>query len=252
MACQIEIGRCRTNAELRDIVDAAHIDGNDLSKRTHLRVFREGVQPIREDPANVNGGWALWRFSTQHSPARLLCAALRWANSSSDDSASVNGVVLSSGRRWGLLLAVWTGVPPCERLSQGFFQRMKSFEPTFICFDNRTAEGMQKEPRSASDSEDDFRSAAATPDLVKHNMFEPGTAVSKPAPAPKSAWSVEIKAPKSAWNIPSVPAKPAFSIAAELARANRSATMRLNTDAPEFVPQFMLRPECGTSLASLF
>jgi translation initiation factor 4E len=188
-----EAGRCKDSQGLELVLSKTKVDDTDATK-VNLRVFRAGVQPIWEDPANITGGSAMWRFSKKQSAAKLLSAVMRFLNSSkSVDSVKINGVVLSTRRRWGHLLSIWMSVPPSERLEKELSQWMKSFDPKFVCFQSETKGARSRNPSEllsptdlATDS--DVLSAASTPDANSQHMFQPLGAEQSKKPS-KCPWA---------------------------------------------------------------
>merc|ERR1712100_413946 len=89
----------------------------------------------------------MWRFNKKQSALKLLCSVMRFVNSNKFvDSSQVNGVVLSTRRRWGHLLSIWMRVPPSERLEKELSQWMKAFDPKFACFQSETKGAKSRNP----------------------------------------------------------------------------------------------------------
>jgi len=185
-----EAGRCKDSQGLESVISNTKVDDTDATK-VNLRVFREGVQPIWEDPANAGGGSAMWRFNKKQSASKLLSAVMRFVNSSrSVDSAKVNGVVLSTRRRWGHLLSIWMSVPPSEAIEKELTYWMKSCDPKFVCFQSETKDKRRNpsEILTAMPQFEDSLSAASTPDAQSQSMFQPLAATVRPVP---NAWNVQ-------------------------------------------------------------
>jgi hypothetical protein len=85
------------------------------------RVFREGIQPLWEDPANAAGGkWAMSFQRRDEHGLYKMCRVLGAVQAAAiPEAEAVTGVVLSI-KNWGCRLSIWVNhIPPANRVSLG-------------------------------------------------------------------------------------------------------------------------------------
>jgi hypothetical protein len=122
------------------------------------RVFREGIQPLWEDPANAAGGkWAMSFQRRDEHGLYKMCRVLGAVQAAAIPEAevivwclscnipivavirlsllqAVTGVVLSI-KNWGCRLSIWVNhIPPANRVSLGVEKLTKLMRPKFISF----------------------------------------------------------------------------------------------------------------------
>jgi len=103
----VKAGSCANYESFRAIWRELCEGHGEPPVRTNIRVFRSGLKPLWEDPANADGGkFVVCIGAKDGGPEKFLAmiAALMAADLS--DSHLLNGAVLSS-RPWGYTLSLW-------------------------------------------------------------------------------------------------------------------------------------------------
>jgi hypothetical protein len=225
-------GACQDRGALEKIMAANRIEPKDATK-VNFRCFRCHVQPLWEvfallennrmclpfelispnapclesmaaqDPSNARGGSAMWRFSKKYTASKLMCTVMdAIMNNKIVDAEKVNGVVLSTRKRWGHLLSIWCSIVPSEQMQNDVVQVLLSLDPKFVCCQSETKQrsrpfsdsfdGDESDPSTPSD---DRLSAAPTPD-VPSSAAPKDLGVTSSAEKDGGAWQRVTATPK--------------------------------------------------------
>lgn len=97
-----------------------HVDFESIETITDISVFKEGIEPLWEDQANINGG--KWIIKLKREVAiRLYQKLLVHLMINSFDTILVNGIVISF-RMKSCIITLWTGD---ERKTENVVQEIK-------------------------------------------------------------------------------------------------------------------------------
>jgi hypothetical protein len=132
--------------------------------QVNWRVFREGVSPCWEDPANASGGkWALSLVNVDASDAleRFHTAVDSIVQGTFPSHQQVNGVVLSV-KDWGYRLSLWTNsIPSKVQVGKGSKWLRTNLRPKYSGF--YTHQSLMKKHASPTTSSSPVASGSVTP-----------------------------------------------------------------------------------------
>jgi len=114
-----QVGSCQNYEEFRNVWRQLCDGCKEPPVNTNVRVFRDGLKPLWEDPANAEGGKFVICIGTKEGGTEKFLAVVSalMANDLSD-AAQLTGAVLSS-RAWGHTLSLWhSSARPGDRAAQ--------------------------------------------------------------------------------------------------------------------------------------
>ncbi|KAI5190166.1 translation initiation factor 4E [Nematocida sp. AWRm77] len=85
----------------------------NINPITDLCLFKEGVQPMWEDPSNINGGKWILKVKKNTLDQRLVEKTMLWFALKPFESMTVNGILISI-RNNQTILSFWTKECPTE------------------------------------------------------------------------------------------------------------------------------------------
>lgn len=115
----VKAGTCGTYESFRNIWRQLCDGCGEPPVNTNVRIFRDGLKPLWEDPANVDGGKFVICIGAKDGGIEKFLAMVSalMANDLSDKE-QLNGAVLSS-RAWGHTLSLWhASAKPGDRVAQ--------------------------------------------------------------------------------------------------------------------------------------
>jgi hypothetical protein len=125
----------------------------------------------------------MWRFSKKYTGTKLMGTIMDAVmNNKIVDADKVNGVVLSTRRRWGHLLSIWCSVLPSEQMQNDVMQVLQPLDPKFVCCQSETAakqrgrhfsDSLDGDESDPSTPVDDRLSAAPTPEVTSSSTAAP-------------------------------------------------------------------------------
>jgi len=103
----VNAGECNDYESFRSIWRGLCDGHAEPPAKTNVRVFRSGVKPLWEDPANVEGGkFVVCIGAKDGGPEKFLATVAALMASDLSESTSLTGAVLSS-RKWGHTISLW-------------------------------------------------------------------------------------------------------------------------------------------------
>merc|ERR1712167_81837 len=115
----VKAGTCGTYESFRNIWRQLCDGCGEPPVNTNIRVFRDGLKPLWEDPANVDGGkFVICIGSKDGGTEKFLAIVSALMANDLSDKENLNGAVLSS-RAWGHTLSLWhASAKPGDCLAQ--------------------------------------------------------------------------------------------------------------------------------------
>jgi hypothetical protein len=115
----VKAGSCHNYESFRNIWRQLCDGCGEPPANTNIRIFRDGLKPLWEDPANVNGGkFVICIGSKDAGSEKFLAIVSALLAGDLSDSTNLNGAVLSS-RSWGHTLSLWhASAKPGDRSAQ--------------------------------------------------------------------------------------------------------------------------------------
>merc|ERR1712139_388068 len=115
----VKAGTCGTYESFRNIWRQLCDGCGEPPVNTNIRVFRDGLKPLWEDPANVDGGkFVICIGSKDGGIEKFLAMVSALMANDLSDAQNLNGAVLSS-RSWGHTPSLWHGTAkPGDRAAQ--------------------------------------------------------------------------------------------------------------------------------------
>jgi hypothetical protein len=115
----VKAGSCNNYESFRNIWRQLCDGCGEPPAGTNIRIFRDGLKPLWEDPANVDGGkFVICIGSKDGGSEKFLAMVSALLAGDLSDAQNLNGAVLSS-RSWGHTLSLWHGTAkPGDRAAQ--------------------------------------------------------------------------------------------------------------------------------------
>jgi hypothetical protein len=115
----VKAGSCNNYESFRNIWRQLCDGCGEPPAGTNIRIFRDGLKPLWEDPANVDGGkFVICIGSKDGGSEKFLTMVSALLAGDLSDAQNLNGAVLSS-RSWGHTLSLWHGTAkPGDRAAQ--------------------------------------------------------------------------------------------------------------------------------------
>jgi len=115
----VKAGTCGSYESFRNVWRQLCDGCGEPPVNTNIRVFRDGLKPLWEDPANVDGGkFVICIGSKDGGIEKFLAMVSALMAGDLSDSNQLNGAVLSS-RAWGHTLSLWhASARPGDRSAQ--------------------------------------------------------------------------------------------------------------------------------------
>ncbi|KAI5181897.1 translation initiation factor 4E [Nematocida sp. AWRm80] len=87
----------------------------DMKSITDISLFKEGIQPMWEDPKNITGGKWVIRINKDTIEQRLFERLLAWMALVPFKTMDVNGIVVSIRAHY-TVLSIWTATVPTDNI----------------------------------------------------------------------------------------------------------------------------------------
>jgi len=211
----VKAGTCSTYEAFRAVWRELCDGHGEPPVRTNIRVFRSGLKPLWEDPANVDGGkFVVCIGSKDGGPEKFLATVAALMASDLSDSQLLNGVVLSS-RPWGHTLSLWhANAQPGDRATHAIESELRALvdEVNISFHSHRKTLSFHQNPEDASAKADGVAEKPAPPAVAEKPKQMPAAVDDMPV-QPRVAARMSLRQRKSCTQI-----TPKGSLSADLAR----------------------------------
>jgi len=179
----VKAGTCSSYESFRNIWRQLCDGCGEPPVNTNIRVFRDGLKPLWEDPANVDGGkFVICIGAKDGGIEKFLAMVSALIANDLSDKELLNGAVLSS-RTWGHTLSLWhASAKPGDRIAQTLESELRALVDEVSISFHQHRKTLSYHSSSRGPSEAPFASKLPEQKPWRSGPSKPGTAPPRVAP----------------------------------------------------------------------